>query len=146
MGKVSKTILTSLVSSLAFLLFAASILAEERRIDLDFEASTLSADIKEAPLRAVVEEIKRQEEGIWFKIWLKGTKTSLDDKVSVRFTHLSIRAAMDRIFSAMNYSLIFDEHGKLLGVFLLGRPARTRGEVRRVKTIRRAPPQHMRRR
>jgi hypothetical protein len=145
MGKLSKTILTSLVSSLAFLLFTASILAEERIIDLDFGASTLSADIKEAPLRAVIEEIKRQEEGIWFKIWLKGTKTSLDDKVSVRFTHLSIRDGMDRIFSSMNYSLIFDQHGKLLGVFLLGKPARARGRVTRVRTPR-APRRHIRQR
>jgi hypothetical protein len=143
---VSKTIVTSLVSSLVFSLLSASILAEERKIDLDFEAFTLSADIEEAPLRAVIDEIKRQEEGIWFKIWLKGTKTSLDEKVSVRFRRLSIRDAMDRIFSAMNYSLIFDEHGKLLGVFLLGRPARARGRVTRARTIRSPSPQPIRRR
>jgi hypothetical protein len=83
MGKVSKTILTSLVSSLAFLLLSAFILAEERKIELDFGDSSLSADIKEAPLRAGVEEIKKHEEGVWFKIWLKGTKPSLDHKVSV---------------------------------------------------------------
>lgn len=145
MGKVSKAILASLVSSLAFLLLSASLLAEERKIELDFGASTISADIKEAPLRAVVEEIKKHEEAVWFKIWLKGTKTSLDDKVSVRFTHLSIRDGMERIFSSMNYSLIFDQHGKLLGVFLLGRPARTRGRVTRVRTPR-APPRYVRQR
>jgi len=135
MRKVSKAILILLVTSLIFFLLSAPILAGERKIDLDFGDCSLSADIKEAPLRAVIEEIKRQEKGIWFKIWLKRSKTSLDEKVSVQLKDLPIRVGMERIFSAMNCGLIFDQDGRLLGVFLIGRPARAMARVRR----RRAP-------
>jgi hypothetical protein len=128
------------------LLLSAPILAEEKKIKLDFGDGTFSADIREAPLRAVIEEIEDEVEGIWFRIWLKGSKTTLHEKVSVQFKDLPIQDGMERIFSMVNCSLIFDKHSKLLGVFLLGRPARARGRVRRGRTPRRAPRQYIGRR
>jgi hypothetical protein len=130
MRKVSKAIVTFIAASLLFFLSSALIIAEEGYIDLDFGNGTLSANIREAPLRAVIGEIRKEKEGIWFKIWLKGSKVSLDEKVSVQFKNLPIRDGVKRILSTMNYSLIFDNHGKLLGVFLLGRPARSRDRAR----------------
>jgi len=132
-------------------LSSALIVAEEGYIDLDFGNRTLSANITEAPLRAVIREIKKEKERIWFRIWLKESKVSLYEKVSVQFKDLPIRDGLKRILSTMNHSLIFDNHGNLLGVFLLGKPPRTRGTSRRRAvapirpTTRRAPRQHLKR-
>jgi len=151
MNKVSKAILTLIVASLLVFLSSAISVAEEGYIDLDFGNGTLSANIKEAPLRAVIGEIEKQKKGIWFRIWLKESKVSLDEKVSMQFKNLAIRDGLKRILSTMNHSLIFDNHGKLLGVFLLGKPARARGRARRravaprKRPPRRAPRQHLKR-
>lgn len=129
MHKVSKTILTFIAAPLLVFLSSDLIIAEEGTINLDFGNRTLSANIRKAPLSAILREMKK--EGIRFRIWLKGSKVSLDEKVSVQFKDLPIRDGLKRILSTMNHSLIFDNHGKLLGVFLLGKPARARGRPRR---------------
>lgn len=150
-NKVSKAIITFIVASLLVFLSSALIIGEEGYIDLDFGNRTLSANIKEAPLRAVIGEIEKEKEGIWFRIWLKESKVSLDEKVSVHFKHLPIRDGVKPILSTMNYSIIFDNNGRLLGVFLLGKPARARGRARRravaprKRKPRRAPRQHLKR-
>lgn len=151
MHKASKAILTFLVASLLIFLSSALIIAEEGYVDLDFGKWTLSANIREAPLRAVIGEIKKENERIWFRMWLEGGRASLDERVSVQFKDLPIRHGLKRILSTMNHSLVFDNHGKLLGVFLLGKPARARGRARRRavvakrRTPRRAPRQHLKR-
>ena len=121
------TIALSVASFLIVLVFPSLLMAEGGKIELDFNKHTVTADIKEAPLRAVIEEIKKEVQGIWFKIWLGGSAPSLDERISVEFKDLSIRNGMERVFSAMNYSLVFDKHNKLIGVFILGKPAKTRG-------------------
>jgi hypothetical protein len=150
MRKASKAIVIFIAASVLFFLSSALIIAEEGYIDLDFGNRTLSANIREAPLRAVIGEIRKAKEGIWFRIWLKGSKVSLDEKVSVQFKDLPILDGVKRILSPMNYSLIFDNHGKLLGVFLLGRArsrdrARGRAAVPRRRTPRRVPRHHLKR-
>jgi hypothetical protein len=117
----------SVASPLIVLVSPGPLMAEEGIIELDFDRHTVTADIEEAPLRAVIEEIKKEVKGIWFKIWLGRSKTSLDEMISVEFKDLPIRNGMERVFSAMNYSLVFDKHYKLIGVFLLGETARARG-------------------
>jgi len=149
MHKASKPISTFIVASLLVFLSSDLIMATEGYIDLAFGNRTLSANIREAPLRAVIGEIKK--EGIRFRIWLKRGKVSLDEKVSMQFKDLPIRDGLKRILSTMNHSLIFDNHGKLLGVFLPGKPARARGRPRRRgiaprrRTPRRPPRQHLKR-
>jgi hypothetical protein len=69
MQKVTRTILIPLAASLLF--FSAPIPAMGGGIDLDFKNLTLSAEIREAPIRDVIEKIK-EEKGIWFKLWFKG--------------------------------------------------------------------------
>ena len=147
----SKAIITFIVASLLVLLSPALLIAQEGYIDLDFGNRTFSATIKEAPLRAVIGEIEKENEGISFRIWLKQSNVSLDEKVSVHFKGLPIPDGLKRILTPMNYSLIFDKNGRLLGVFLLGKPARARGRARRraaaprKRTPRRMPRQHLRR-
>jgi hypothetical protein len=150
-NKVSNAIKTFIVASLLGFLSPALIIAQEGHIDLDFGNQAFSATIKEAPLRAVIGEIKKEKEGIWFRIWLKESNVSLDERVSVHFKGLPILDGLKRILSRMNYSLVFDNNGTLLGVFLLGKPARARGRARRravaprTRTPRRVPRQHLRR-
>jgi hypothetical protein len=137
-----------LIASFLIVVVPGFLLAAEGIIDLDFNKHAVTADIEEAPLRAVIEEIKRQVHGIWFKIWLGGSKTSLNERISVKFKDLSIRDGMERVFSAMNYSLVFDTHHNLIGIFILGKPARARGrrtEIPRRKVLRKKSVRYVRR-
>lgn len=151
MHKLRKAIVIFFGASLVFSLLSADILAEEGKIELDIGDHTLSAAIKEAPLRGVIAKIKEEMQGVRFKLWLKRSKTSLDEKISVQFENLPIQKGMVRIFSTMNYSLIFDKYSKLLGVFLLGKPAKARGRAKRRsvaprrKITRRGPGRYVRR-
>jgi hypothetical protein len=90
-----RTIALSVTSFLIALVFPSLLMAEEAIIDLDFNKHTVTADIKKAPLRAVIEEIKKEVQGIWFKIWLGGSVPSLDERISVEFKDLSIRDGME---------------------------------------------------
>jgi hypothetical protein len=132
------TIALSVASFLIAVVFPNLLKAEEGIIEMDFKEHTVTADIEEAPLRTVIEEIKKEVQGVWFKIWLGGSVASLDERISVEFKDLSIRNGMERVFSAMNYSLVFDKHYKLIGVFILGKPAKARG-ARTAIPRRRAP-------
>lgn len=147
MQPLCRTIAISVTTLLIALVYSPVLLGEEEAIDLDFKDHTVTADIEGAPLRAVIEEIKKKVQGIWFKVWLKRGTASLDEKVSVEFEHLPIRKGMERIFSDMNHSLVFDRNGRLLGIFLLGKPEKTRFRARiRIGTAKsRSPARYIRR-
>lgn len=130
MQKVKRAILIPLAASLLFLLFSAPIPSMGGRIDLDFKKLTLSAEIREAPIRTVIEKIK-EEKGVWFKLWFKEKEFLLDEKISVQFKSLPVQEGLGRIFSEMNHSLIFDEHNRLIGVFLFGKYDKERNRGRR---------------
>jgi hypothetical protein len=102
---------------------------------LDFKDHLVSADIEGAQLRAVIEEIKKEMQGVWFKIWLIRSKTSLDEKVLVEFENLPIRKGMRRIFSDMNHGLVFDKHNNLLGITLLGKPTKLRRRIGKKRVV-----------
>ena len=89
------------------------------RVDLNFEGRMMSAEIGGAPLGHVIEEMKR-ETGIWFRLWFDKSSSLLDKKISIRFKDLPIREGIERLFSKLNYSLVFGPNKKLLGVFLMG--------------------------
>jgi hypothetical protein len=79
----------------------------------------MSVEIGGASLGHVIEEMKK-ETGIWFRLWFDKSSSLLDKKISIRFKDLSIREGMRRLFSRLNYSLVFGPNRKLLGVFLMG--------------------------
>jgi len=151
MFKANKIALTLYVTFFLTFLLSPTLLAEERVIELKFEDHSFSAHIRGAPLRAVIRNIKGELQGVWFKIWLKKSKNSLDEKISVEFKDLPIRKGMKRIFSQTNHSLVFSRNRELLGVFLLGKHLRARGPYRaisaapRVRIPRRRPVRHVRR-
>jgi hypothetical protein len=104
--------------------------AQEERIDLKFQEQTFSADLEEAPLGAIIKRFK-EEKGIWFK----GKESLLDEKVSVQFKDLPIREGLERILSAMNYSLIFDGEARLVGVVLVGKSGAISGQSERTRRV-----------
>ena len=130
MRKVTKAILTLLATFTLFFLQVDVLIAGGRNIDLQFNDQTLSARIREAPLRDIIAELKR-EKGIWFKLWFKGSEFLLDEKVTAQFSDLSVDEGLGRIFSSMNYSLVFDQHDHVIGVILLRKYPKSRSVRRR---------------
>ena len=108
--------------------------AQEETLQLAFKEQTLTAKIKQVSLEKIIEKIK-EKTGIWFKYHVK-EESVLEEKVSVEFKNLTLEKGFDRIFSFINYSLIFDRGGNIMGVFLLGKPGKSRG-IRRQNTPRR---------
>ena len=95
-------------------------------MNLRFSGDTLTAEIEDTPLKAVLEEIE-DKKGIWFHVCSKGSLEG--ERISIQFKDLSIRGALERILSSMNYSLIFDQ-SNVLGVMLMGKTAGTRTRTR----------------
>jgi hypothetical protein len=144
MRRLEKAIIALLWVFILFLLAHNSASGEPRKIELDFNNQTLSASIKSAPIRTVIAEIE-EEKGVWFKLWLKGENSILDEKVSVRFKNLPVKEALKRIFSPINHSLVFDQDGTLSGVVLFGKPEPRRDWSRRRRVTPRRTPSRYRR-
>lgn len=123
MFKVAITALILLAGPLVLFLTSVSAQTQEGKVKLNFEKETLSANIEQAPLRAVLNRIKKKE-GIWYSTWFKGEST-LDEKVSVQFRRLPIKDGLERILSDVNHSLVLDSSG-VVGVMLFGKQDRTR--------------------
>jgi len=83
-------------------------------VDLIFKGETLSANLKEVPLKTVLEKI-REEKGIW----IEGKESVLEKKVSLEFRGLSLQDGLKRVLASMNYSLVFDLERKLVGVIII---------------------------
>jgi hypothetical protein len=82
---------------------------------IDFEGETLSARVEESTLKTVAEKIEN-ETGIWFK----AREALLQEKVSAAFDELPLEDGLERILSRMSYSLVYDDHNDIVGVFLFG--------------------------
>ena len=116
-------LITLLVAPFVVIAGPRLIQAQAKRVELNFNHQTLSAKIREAPLREVIATIEKK--GIWFKLWFKGKESVLNEKVSVRFKGLPVKEGLERILSTLNHCLVFDNNGVLSGVILLGKPERT---------------------
>jgi len=85
-------------------------------VDLTFKGETLSANLKEVPLKTVLEKISREK-----GVWIKGNDSVLEEKVSIEFRELSLTDGLKRIRAPMNYSLVFDLERNLVGVIIIGK-------------------------
>jgi len=83
-------------------------------VALIFKGETLSANLKEVPLKAVFEKISREK-----GVWIKGNDSVLEEKVSIEFRELSLSDGLKRILASMNYSLVFNLERKLVGVIIV---------------------------
>jgi hypothetical protein len=110
-----KILFTILGALPLLLLLSPEMFGDIRQLELDFNGETCSLGIAKVPLKMVLTKIK-DEKGIWFKV----TRSSEEETISIRFRDLSIRAGIERILRNFNYSLHFDQNGKLLGTTILG--------------------------
>ena len=85
-------------------------------IDLTIEGEVLSARLMEVYLKAILEKLER-ERGIWFK----GNSSLLDERITVQFTDLPLEEGLNRILAPLNYSLVFDRNGRVVGVIAVAR-------------------------
>jgi len=83
-------------------------------VDMQFDGGRLSANLHRAPLRLVLEKMKK-EKGISFT----ASTALLDDTVSVKFANLSLEEALKRILAHSNYSLVFGENEELIGAMII---------------------------
>jgi hypothetical protein len=139
MFRVARTVLILFVGLPVLFLIPVSAQTQEGKVKLNFEKQTLSANIEQAPLRAVLNRIK-DKAGIWYTTWFKGEST-LNEKVSVQFRRLPIKDGLERILSDVNHSLVLEGPG-VVGVMLFGKQDRTR----RSSPRRRSQPRFRRRR
>ena len=93
--------------------------AGQERNKLVFQGETFSAILVEEPLKNVFEKIQKQTE-IRFRI----PESELDERVSVQFERLTVQEGLRRILRTMNYSLLFNQKNKLIGVFVFGKASR----------------------
>jgi len=115
MKKIVKILTLFLAGFFLILVFYPERL-EAKEADLTINGEYLSANLKEVSLNAIFEALER-EKGIWFK----GDLSLLDETVSVQFTDQSLEDGMKRILSSMNYCLVFESDGVLLGAILIGK-------------------------
>ena len=125
MHQVFKATLILLAACLLSFSLSFFLRAEEGEIELEIKGETISARIKGGLLKDIIEKIK-EKKGIWFK----GGESLFEEKISVEFKDLSIQDGLKRILSKMNYSLMFDQDGKLFGVILIGSSDRDRDGIR----------------
>lgn len=95
--------------------------ASDESSALVVRGETLTAILKEAPLKNVFEKVQK-ETGIWFRV----AESELDERVSIQFENLSIKEGLRRILRTMNYSFVFDQDNNLIGAFVLGKTNRKR--------------------
>ena len=84
-------------------------------LELNIDGETFSLSSEKVPLKSILTKIK-DETGIWYKVAQSSTK----ETISIRFRDLSIQEGIERILRNFNYSLHFDQNGKLLGTTILG--------------------------
>jgi len=107
--------------------------ASREDIDLTIHGEVLSARLRAIPLKIILEKLER-EKGIWFR----GNSSLLDETITVQFTDLPLEEGLVRILASMNYSLVFDQNERLVGVIVVARGAVDRpfSEVRTDSSMR----------
>ena len=83
---------------------------------LIFQESTCTALLEQEPLKNIIEKVRR-ETGIWIRV----PESVKDERVSVQFKNLSLKEGLRRILRTMNYSLLFDQDGNLIGALVVAK-------------------------
>jgi hypothetical protein len=136
MRKSLKIILALTLVSLSCIFKPTPALGQGRKVDLHFKGRTLSADIRKAPLSNVIKEMK-EETDIRFHKWLKGSESLFSEEISVRFRSLPVDEGIGRIFSGINYAIVYNGN-RIVDVTLFGKARTTRPAVTRRSVSRRS--------
>jgi hypothetical protein len=115
-----KVLFTRLGAILFLLLLPPEVFGEIGQLELDFNGETCSLDAAKVPLKSVLAKFK-DEKGIWLKV----SQSSAEETISLRFRDLPIQEGIERILRNFNYSLHFNQNGKLLGATILGAKERS---------------------
>lgn len=137
MHKMSKPILVLFLSLIVLLFLRGVVSAQEKRLYLAFDQGRLTANIKNTPLKAVLDRIKEQR-SIYFDKGFMRDSSLLDNDVSVQFTNLPVQDGLERILSGINHSL-FLKGDSVEGVMLLGKPGKRIYRAPRRTVQRRTP-------
>jgi len=111
----------SLTTILVLSKYLIVVAASEEINALVFQGATVTANLKEVPLKTVFEKVQK-ETGIWFKV----AESEVDERVSIQFENLSVKEGLKRILRTMNYSFLFDQDNHLIGAFVFGKTNRKR--------------------
>ena len=93
-----------------------SAFAGTENISLIFQESTCTALLEQEPLKNIIEKVRRET-----GIWIRAPESVLDERVSVQFKNLSLKEGLRRILRTMNYSLLFDQDGNLIGALVVAK-------------------------
>ncbi|MFO7459249.1 MAG: hypothetical protein R6X07_01385 [Desulfatiglandales bacterium] len=128
---------------LGFLLFFAPQALWAQGVSV--QEGLLTVDLREVSLISVARDIERQS-GISFK----GDETLLEERVSVAFENLPMEQGLKRLFSTLNYSLLFDSRGEISEIIIMSEgaamPPSQPAQIRRPPARPGAPPQPARQR
>jgi hypothetical protein len=112
-GRIDKLPFTVLI---AFLLIGQPAWAGKVDISLHFNGDNLAGEIKEAPLKDVLETIKK-EKGIGYE----GNPATLTTLISTKFNSLPLEKALQTLLAGINYSLMYDSQKKIKLISVIGK-------------------------
>ncbi|HDZ23407.1 MAG TPA: hypothetical protein ENH70_02580 [Desulfobacteraceae bacterium] len=109
-------------------LFPSLLHGNEQKAFLAFSGDLVTAELREAPLNLVLNELKEKK-----GLKVHGEEKVKDATVSGSFHKTPLDTALSRILSRFNYSAIYDLHDRLIGIFIAGKVGRrqTRSSVTR---------------
>jgi hypothetical protein len=113
-----RKVLFTLLGGFVILLFLLppEIFGEGGQLELDFAERSCSLRVDQVPLKTILTKIEEEKD-----IWFKASQSLGEETVSLGFSELSIREGIERILRNFDYSLHFDQDGKLLGVTVLSK-------------------------
>ena len=89
--------------------------AEAKKESVRFDGPKMSADIDEIYLKDVFKKINEQK-----GFWVKGDKSVLESKISIRFDNLSFQDGLKRILGRINHIMLFNGNREPSGVIIVG--------------------------
>jgi len=95
---------------------ASSIDAQSGNSEIKIKRQSISVEIEGATLETIFDKINETK-----AIWFKGSKSALQERISASFVGLPIEDGLKIILNNLNYSLIFDNNQRVLGVVVLGK-------------------------
>lgn len=99
-------------------LFWVPVVAAQTQFIQINEKGLLSGDIQDVEIGRIVDELERQH-----KLDVEGKELLPNDVVTSTFKNQTLEDLLKRIFSAANYSLVFNKSGKPTKIIILGKPS-----------------------
>lgn len=112
-GYSIRAIIVILTVGLFFLSVFSPVPTRGAGIDLTFQGDILSASLKGARLKEILEKLEREKGISW-----RGDSSLLEGKITVPFRDLSFHEGVKRILGSMNHCPIFNASERLASVII----------------------------